>query len=179
MKRIRVLLFVTLALLCAPALAAEEEAEVENCIKNGDFDKGKVRWRTAPGMRVVEMEEAEKEGKNRVLEVRLDKRKARAFSQRISIKKKTQLLDISFRIKASDDFEPAIAAGDQFSVRCERPDRSTTYTSRKLEKKGEWEKVEWQFSRFEGARQITFSIEINAGEGKVWIDDICVKQLEP
>lgn len=166
-------LICTMTLLLAFTLSAP--AGDDNAAKNGDFEKGKMGWKTEPGVHVIDITDAGKPAK--VLETELDKNDTRKLSTRIDIKSKTKALLVSFRMKPGPNFKSATPDGDQFTLRMERPHGGSTFSGRKIKPGNEWQNYTWDFSTFEGARTFTFSIEFHAGEGALWVDDVVVKEL--
>ena len=63
------ILICTMAFLLAFTLSAP--ADNDNAVRNGDFEKGKMGWKTKPGVHVIDITDAGKPTK--VLEAELDK----------------------------------------------------------------------------------------------------------
>ena len=153
----------------------------ENVIRNGDFEKGKFKWKTDSRMRSVEEAGLETQAINKVLEVEIHKNKQKTVSQAISLRSNVRELDISFRIKSSNDYTNLNVLEDDFFMRCQQETSNLIqYTTRggKLEKKGKWEDVEWSLKPFNGTKPLIFSITFNPGHGKIWLDDVVVKALK-
>lgn len=165
---------VLIACLMMSLGVADVFSDDDNCLKNGDFEKGKSGWVMEPGVRVVEQEEPGR-GMNNVVEAQLHKTRNRELTTRIQPKSKTKALIISMRVKAGDDFESATPSADQMTLRMERSDRSATFTSRKIEKKEGWQDVTWTFSEIRGSTALKFLVIFHPGQGSVFLDDVVVK----
>ncbi|MFH0980517.1 MAG: hypothetical protein V2A79_03135 [Planctomycetota bacterium] len=172
MRTARVVLFVLI--LCASRLAMAED---ESILKNGDFEKGKMGWKMEPGIRVVdEPGAAPGQPANQVLEAEAHKSRTRKMQAQLNVSTKAKALIFSMRVKASPSFRSATPSADQLTLRLERPDRSATFTSRRIATNDVWQTIDWNYTQLEGARRLDFSIEFHPGDGSVYVDDAVMKE---
>ena len=167
------ILICTMALLLAFALSAP--ANDDNMVKNGDFEKGKMGWKTEPGVHVIDITDAGKA--NKVLEVELDKNSKKMASTRVNLKSKTKALTLTLRVKPSPGFKSATPDGTQLTIRFKRADGSHSFWEKKVTSKDEWQEIKWDYSDLKGSAALVFSIEFHPGEGVLWVDDVVAKEM--
>jgi hypothetical protein len=142
----------------------------ESAIRNGDFSKGKIGWNVERTMRVISVAEADGSS-NKVMLVMLDGNATRTLSARFDIKSKTKVLHITFRVKPCPGYKSATPDGNQMTLRFVGPS-STTFTSRRLAPKDEWQNFDFDIWQFAKSRTFTFNIEFHPATGELWVDDV-------
>lgn len=155
------------------ALAAEDE---NNAIKNGNFEKGRVSWTLGTGVRVIDVPEKAGDGStktNKVCEIPLRKEHANKISTPVTMAKQTKELTVTLRVKPSENFESALPDGDQMRLNLFYL-RGSTYKMCKIKPNGQWQKFDWN-AAFGGQQITSFSLDVLAGKGSVWVDDVVVK----
>lgn len=159
------------ALWAGPLLADDEAA------KNGSFDKGKFGWDTSPGVRVVE-DVVPGKAPNRLLEFDCHRSERRSAWQRIAVGNQTHSMKVKFRMKAQPDYAGPSPEAEQFTIRYERRDGGSTFTTRTVPKSPDWTEVAFDLTDFSGSQSIVFSIELHPAQGHVWVDDVSIRRID-
>lgn len=153
MRFIMKLPLLILATLCAVSLHAND------VLRNGDFSRGTGSWKG--DRRVVT------EGEAKYLQVDLDRRKHKEFSQdKLSVKGADRVV-LTFRYRTSEDYE----SSKGITLRFLRPNAGSTYRDLKITASPDWKTHTWDFSRIRGADELTFLIEVHEGKGSIMFDD--------
>lgn len=159
-----------LALGAGPLPAGDEVA------KNGAFDKGKFGWDTSPGVRVVE-DVVPGKAPNRLLEFTCHRNERRRAWQRITVGNNTHSMKVTFRMKAQPDYAGPSPDAEQFTIRYERRDGGSTFTTRTVPKTPDWTEITFDMNDFSGSQTIDFSIELHPAQGRVWVDDVSIRRI--
>jgi len=134
----------------------------ENLIENGDFEKKTRKWDGKIDDALL--------GENWVGIVELHRSRDQVFSQKFRLEKDTYELGIKFKYKVRTDYK-----GRGFRVMMKRPNGSYIYWDKKPRQNHlDWQDVSLEFSKFNGARDLTFQVEVRPGEGSIYFDDVII-----
>jgi hypothetical protein len=149
-------LSLTLLFAASITYAANDAPE----IKNGNFDNGKQFWK-GDGKAVIE-----KEGANKVWELKASERNGDEISQDIDMGKLTKI-EITLRAKGVE----YKGAGLRISVR--KRGGGATFSGREVPN-GEWKDCKMVFNRNSPEEKYTIVITPLMGKGSIQIDDVKV-----
>lgn len=140
-------------LLCLVCTASAAE---DNLFKNSDVNTPTV-WQ---GDRKFD-----KDGENKVLKLVARKNDTQKFFQEIGVGGAKDLV-LVFRYKTAD------YKGRGVQLRGKRENGSSTFRNIDPKATGDWIEYRWDFSEIRDSKRMTFSIELQEGEGSVLFDDI-------
>ncbi|MBN1673037.1 MAG: hypothetical protein JXR37_18470 [Kiritimatiellae bacterium] len=172
---------------CAAASAADAP---ENLVDNGDFSKGKFKWKGDARAATLDASKESPAG-NPCLSVVLDKKDSSFVSQKIRIPREATTLKVDLRLRFEEDpkakggFAPGmitlrLAETEKIDDKAENSNRiKGPKCNVVVDEKGVWQPVAWEVAVPEPKNIKLFVIECQYGRAILHIDDVVVKVAGP
>jgi hypothetical protein len=140
----------------------------DNLFKSGDLTAGKGG--IAGDGQVVDLDG------NKVLKVDLSKNNDKDFYFPVSVRPSVKVLEVSFRVKGSDDYEAVAPSAGSLKIMFLRSNGSSTYIGKDVDKA--WKTVNWKFNEINNGGSMKFFIVCRKGTGSIYFDDFVMKPIE-